>query len=84
MDVIARSPGCAGQAADAVSAYIQVKMEEASTSLKFSKSECPDFWKRLPQHKWQNSWSNIEGPVVPLERNLYGHPIAGPLVGKTI
>ena len=29
MDVIARLPGCAGQTADAVSAYNQVTMEDA-------------------------------------------------------
>ena len=29
MDIIARLPGCDGQAADAVSAYTQVKMEDA-------------------------------------------------------
>ena len=23
------------------------------------------------------SWSSMEDPVVPLERNLYGHPLAG-------
>ena len=34
MDVIARPPGCAGQAADAVSAYTQVKMEHAPVLLK--------------------------------------------------
>ena len=28
-DIISRLPGCAGQAADAVSAYTQVKMEDA-------------------------------------------------------
>ena len=27
--------------------------------------------------KWPESWSNIEGPVVPLERILYGHTVAG-------
>ena len=31
MDIISRLPGCAGQAADAVSAYTQVKMEDAPT-----------------------------------------------------
>ena len=41
MDVIARLPGCAGQAADAVSAYTQVQMEDAPTLLKIPKSECP-------------------------------------------
>ena len=34
MDIMSRLPGCAGQAADAVSAYTQVKMEDASKLLK--------------------------------------------------
>ena len=42
MDIISRLPGCAGQAADAVSAYTQVKIEDASKLLKIPKSECPD------------------------------------------
>ena len=37
MDTISRLPGCAGQAADAVSAYTQVKMEDASTLLRIPK-----------------------------------------------
>ena len=77
MDVISRLPGCAGQAADAVSAYTQVKMEDAPSLLKISNSECPDIWIRLPKHKWPKSWSSVEDPVVPLERNLYGHPLVG-------
>ena len=68
MDIISRLPGCDGQAANAVSAY---------TQLKIPKSECPDIWIRLPRHKWPKSWSSMEDPVVPLERNLYGHPLAG-------
>ena len=76
MDVIARLPGCAGQAADAVSADTQVRMEDAPSSLKIPKSECPDIWIRLPRHKWPKSLSSMEDPVVPLERNLYGHPLA--------
>ena len=28
------------------------------------------------KHKWPKSWSSMEDPVVPLERNLYGHPLA--------
>ena len=43
MDIISRLPGCAGQAADAVSAYTQVKMEDAPALLKNPKSECPKF-----------------------------------------
>ena len=34
MDIISRLPGCGGQAADAVSAYTQVKMEDAHKLLK--------------------------------------------------
>ena len=77
MDIISRLPGCAGQAADAVSAYIQVKMEDVPKLLKIPKSECPDIWIRLPRHKLPKSWSSMEDPVVPLERNMYGHPLAG-------
>ena len=77
MDIISRLPGCDGEAADAVSACTQVKMEDAHKLLKIPKSECPDIWIRLPRHKWPKSWSSMEDPVVPLERNLYGHPLAG-------
>ena len=77
MDIISRLPGCAGQAADAVSAYNQVIMEDAPKLLKIPKSECPDIWIRLPRHKWPKSWSSMEDPIVPLERSLYGHPLAG-------
>ena len=36
----------------AVSAYTQVKMEDASKLLKIPKIACPDIWVRLPRHKW--------------------------------
>ena len=77
MDIISRLPGCDGQAADSVSAYTQVTMEDAPSLLNIPKSECLDIWNRLPKHKWPFSWSRMEDPVVPLERNLYGHPLAG-------
>ena len=48
MDIISRLPGCAGQAADAVSSKTQVKMEDAPKLLKIPESECPDIWIRLP------------------------------------
>ena len=73
MDIVSRLPGCDGQAANAVSAYTQVKMEDAHKLSKIPKSECPDIWFRQPRHKWLKSWSSMEDPVVPLERNLYGH-----------
>ena len=41
-------------------------MEDAPTLLKIPK-----------KRKWTKSWSNMEDPVVPLERNLYGHFLAG-------
>ena len=44
MDIICRLPGCDGQAADAVSAYTQVKMEDPPKLLKIPTSECPDIW----------------------------------------
>ena len=66
MDIISRFPGYDAQAADAVSAYTQVKMEDAHKLLKIPKSECPDIWFR------RKSWSSMENPVVPLEKNLYG------------
>ena len=77
MDIISILPGCAGQAADKISAYTQVKMEGAPTLLKIPESEYPDIWIRQPEHKWRKSWSSMEDPVVPLERNLYCHPLAG-------
>ena len=41
MYIICRLPDCDGQAADAVSAFSQVKMEDAPSLLKIPKSECP-------------------------------------------
>ena len=83
MDIISRLPGCDGQAADAVSAYTQV-MEDAPKLAKIPTTECLDIWIRLPRHKWPKSWSSMEDPVVPLERNLYGHPLAGLLWRRQI
>ena len=84
MDIISRLPGCDGQAADAVSAYTHVKMEDVPKLLKIQNSECPDIWNRLPLHKWPKSWSSIEDPVVPLERNLYGALLAGMIWRKAV
>ena len=75
MHVVARLPRCAGQAADAVSAYTQVNMEDARALL-LPKSECPEIWIRPPRHKWPKSWFNIEELVVPFDRNENGHPLA--------
>ena len=78
MDIISRLPGCDGQAADAVQAKTQVKMEDAHKLFLNSQiGVSGHIWIRLPRHKWPKSWSSMEDPVVPLERNLYGHPLAG-------
>ena len=77
MDIISRLSNCDGQAADAVSVFSQVKTEDAHKLSKNPKSECPDIWTGLPRHKWLESWSSMEDPVVPLERNLYVHSLAG-------
>ena len=45
---------------------------------KFQKSECPRHWGFVYHDtNGQKPWSSMEDPVVPLERNLYGHPLAG-------
>ena len=82
MDIISRLLGFDGQAADAVSTYTHVKMKDAHKLLKIPNRKCPDIWILLPRHKWPKSWSNMEDPVIPLERNLYGHPLAGLLWEK--
>ena len=82
MDVIARLPDCARQAADAVSAYTQVKMEDAHKLLKkFPNRSVQTFGFVYHDTNGQN-----HGPVWKiqsffLKRNLYGHPLAG-LCGK--
>ena len=50
-DVIARLTDCDGQAAGAVSAYTQVKMEDAPRLHSIPKWECPDVWIRPPRNK---------------------------------
>ena len=75
--MFSRPPGCAGQAADAISACTQVKNGRCTNFIENSKVRSPDFWIRLLKHKWPKSWSSMEDPVVPLQRNLYGHLLAG-------
>ena len=52
--------------------------------LRGAKSECPDIWIRLPQHKWPKSWSSMEDPVLPLKRNLNGQHSGLTVVGRAI
>ena len=50
MDIISRTLGCCGQAADEATVYSQVEMEDIHKLLKIPKSECPDIWIRLLRH----------------------------------
>ena len=61
----------------AVSAYAQVKWKIIPNYWKIPNRSVQNIWIRPARHKWPKSWSSIEDPVVPLERNLYGHPVAG-------
>ena len=77
MDITSRLTGCYGQAADAVSAYSQVgRCSQFFFKKKFPKRNVQTFG-FVFHDKWPKSWSSMEDPVVPLERNLYGHPLAG-------
>ena len=70
MDVIARLPGCDGQAANAVSAYTHVNLEDAPRLLKILSQNVQIFgYVFHDTNKWSKSWASIEDPVGPLERN---------------
>ena len=78
-------PGCAGQAADVVSACTQVKMEDAPTFFKKKHSQNVQIFGYVYQNTngKTKSWTRMKDPVVSLESNLYGHPLAG-LMGQAI
>ena len=75
LDALARIPGYAGQNADAVKAYTQVRLADFEGET--------ETWVELPQDRWPASWFGADGsckyvrPVVRLLANLYGHPLAG-------
>ena len=75
MDIISRLPGCSGQTAYAVSAYT----EENVTISKFTQLQnwnAQTFGFVYHGHNGRNHGAVWE-TVVPSERNLYGHPLAG-------
>ena len=86
MDIISQNCQVGdGQAADAVSAYTQMKMEDAHKLFKnIPNRKCPDIWIRLPRHTWPKSLSSMEDPVVPLERNLSWSSFGRTIMGKAI
>ena len=78
VDIISRLPGWDGQAADAVSAETQVKMEDVPTNYwKFQNRNVQTFGFVFHDTNGPNHGPNMEDPVGPLERNLCGHPLAG-------
>ena len=80
IDVIARLPDCDGQAADAVSAYTQVKMEDAPKLLRIPKSECPKIYGYVfPDTSGPNRGQTQKIQWFLLNEILYGHPLAGPV-----
>ena len=78
-DTISRLQAMAEEANEAVPAHTQVRVSETLRWLRLPKKECCQVWTRLPPSRRPNNWDTIEEPVVPLERNLYGHLLAGQL-----
>ena len=75
MDYIGRVPGNSLEDSDAIKAYTQVKLSTVKDLL--GQDVQPETWISLPRERRPKSWDNIENPVFPLLRNLYGHPLAG-------
>ena len=75
MDFIGRIPGNDSEDSDAVKAYTQVRLDSLEKLL--GENVQADTWITLPRERRPKSWDNIENPVCPLLRNLYGHPLAG-------
>ena len=65
LDTLSKLPGMAEEASDSFSAYIQVKMTEASRLLQLPKEDCPEIGSRFSTRKRPQSWDNIEDTVVP-------------------
>ena len=72
LDAIARFPGNTGEDADAIGAYHQVKLAETEDG-----KNGVETWIKLPRHYRPAWWDSVEEPVCRLDRNLYGHPLAG-------
>ena len=76
LDAVSMLRGLVGEASDAVSTYAQVKMTYAPKFLRMPKEERIELWITVSSRRRPKSWENIEEPLVPLGRNLYGHPWA--------
>ena len=76
LDTISKLLGIAGETHDAVSANNQVEMTEAPRLSRLPKAECPKIRIRIPPRRRSTSWDNIGDPVVLLDRDLSGQPLA--------
>ena len=72
MDIISRLPGCARQAEDAVSA-----LHQGQNGICTDVQNVQMFGYVYRNTNGPNHGSSMEDPVVPLERNLHGQPLAG-------
>ena len=52
-------------------------MKDVQELLHLSEEDCPNIWIRIPIARPPQHWDSIDAPAVPLERKLYGHPLAG-------
>ena len=81
MDIISRLSGCAGQAADAVSAHTQVKLEDAPKLLEKQNRNVQTFGSVYHDTSTTTHMAQIMVHYGRhsrfLERNLYGHLLAG-------
>ena len=78
MDIISRLPGCDGQRSRrSINLYPSKNGRCSQIIEKFQNRSVQTFGFVYHDTKWPKSWSSMEDPVVPLERNLYGHPLAG-------
>ena len=67
-DTVSKLLGMAGKTSDAITAY---------TLLRLAKEECPEIRVRISPRQSPHSGDKIDDLVVLLERNLFGHPLAG-------
>ena len=72
MDAFALLKGNKGEQSDAPKAYTQCPM---LSSLPGYKEQVA--WVYLERGQWPPEWEGMMNPVYPLDRALYGHPLAG-------
>ena len=77
MEITSRLPGCAGQAADAVSAHTQVKMEGAPKITETYEVRMSRYLDTSSETQMAKIMVQYGRSSCSSERNLYGHPLAG-------